>query len=180
MGKRKDAPECKFLPTPVRKLLTEDPVIATAFVGDTSHIQKFVDQVNCTNKCSSPGCTGQLTIAHKKAQGLGGTVEVAYKCSGCVTHSLTFNTSVVGEVSQQPQLSVALQVAFVCAGCTYAHYDKILEKALGMCTVDEKIFTKPWRSCTHTVRPSWMACAKRSKKKLRPWIPVSLGDGSVQ
>ena len=39
LGKRKHAPECEFLPTPVRrKLLTEDPVIATAFVGDTSHI----------------------------------------------------------------------------------------------------------------------------------------------
>ena len=53
LGKRRHAPERKFLPTPVeRKLHTEDPVRATAFVGDTSHIQKFVDQINCTSKCS--------------------------------------------------------------------------------------------------------------------------------
>ena len=99
LGKRKQCPECEFLPTPVRrKLLTEDPAMATAFVGDTSHIQKFVDQMNCTSKCSSPGCSGQLAIVRKKAQGLGGTIEVTYQCSGCVARSLTFSTSVAGEV----------------------------------------------------------------------------------
>ena len=46
----------------------------------------------------------------------------------------------IGEISQQPLLSLAIQVAFICSGSTYAHYNKVLGNALGMCTVDENDF----------------------------------------
>jgi len=53
---------------------------------------------------------------------------------------MTFSTSVVGENSKQPLLSITLQVAFICAGCTHADYTKVLGKASGMCTVKEHEF----------------------------------------
>ena len=59
---------------------------------------------------------------------------MSIKCSCCIARSLTFSTSVVGKNSKQPLLNIALQVAFVCAGCMHANYTKVLEKALRMCT----------------------------------------------
>jgi len=141
LGKRKHETDYAFFPTPVRrKILAEDPTSSIGFVGDTSHIRSFVDQVNSTSKCSTPGCNGVLNVVKVKALGLGGAVEVSIRCSCCIARSLTFSTSVVGENSKQPLLSIALQVAFICAGCTHADYTKVLGKALGMCTVSEKDF----------------------------------------
>ena len=78
---------------------------------------------------------------------------MSIKCSSCIARSLIFSTSVVGENSKQPLLSIALQVAFVCAGCMHANYTKVLEKALRMCTVNKKEFfavvlEKALRMCT--------------------------------
>ena len=174
LGKRKHAPDCEFLPTPVRrKVLAEDPATATAFIGDTSHLQEFVDQVNCTTKCSSPGCSGQVAIV---AQGLGGTFEVTFKCSGCVARSLTFSTAVVGEISQQPLLSVALQVAFVCAGSTYAHYTKVLEKALGMCTVDDNEFYKTLELMYPYCKAILDGMCQEAKEEMKAMDPSELGS----
>ena len=177
LGKRKHAPEYEFLPTPVRrKLLTEDPVFATAFVGDTSHIQKFVDQVNYTSRCSSPGCSGQLRIFRKKAQGLGGAIEVTYQCSGCEARSLTFSTVVVGEISEQPLLSISLQVAFICAGCTHANYTKVLEKALGMCTVNEKEFYHTLELMYPYTKEILDGMCEEAKAEMRAMDPKQLGS----
>ena len=90
--------------------------------------------MNCTSKCSTQGCSGHLKVVQVKAMGV---VEVSFQCSGCVAHSLTFSTSVVGEISEQPLLSIALQVAFVCAGCTHAHildgmYQEVKEEMKAM------------------------------------------------
>ena len=96
--------------------------------------------MNSTSKCSTPGCNGVLNVVKVKALGLGGAVEVSIKCSCCIARLLTFSTSVVGENSKHLLLNIALQVAFICAGCTHADYTKVLGKALGMCTVKEHEF----------------------------------------
>jgi len=45
LGKRKHETDYAFFPTPVRrKILAEDPTSSIGFVGDTSHIQLFVNQ----------------------------------------------------------------------------------------------------------------------------------------
>ena len=150
--------------------------MATAFIGDSSHIQDFVDQVNCTSKCSSPGCSGQLAVVCKKAQGLGGAIEVAYQCNGCLARSLTFRTSVVGEVSQQPLLSVAIQVAFICGGSTYAHYHKVLGKALGMCTVDEKGFYKTLQLMYPHCEAILNGMCQEAKEEMKAMKPSELGS----
>ena len=58
-----------------RKILSEVPASTIGFMGDTSHIQLFVNQVNSTSKCSTPGHPlPQLASASGK-----------YRC--CLTHS---------------------------------------------------------------------------------------------
>ena len=70
LGKRKHETDYAFFPTPVRrKILAEDPTSTVGFVGDTSHIRSFVDQVNSTSKCSTPGCSGGLKVVKVKALG---------------------------------------------------------------------------------------------------------------
>ena len=176
LGKRKHEADYCF-PTPVRrKILAEDPASAVGFVGDTSHIRSFVNQVNCTSKCSTPGCSGHLKVVQVKAMGLGGAVEVSFQCSGCVARSLTFSTSVVGEISEQPLLSIALQVAFVCAGCTHAHYTKVLGKALGMCSVDEKDFYKTLEIMYPHCKAILDGMCQEVKEEMKAMDPSELGS----
>ena len=63
--------------------------------------------------------------------GFGGTVRINYDCTGCIERRLTFNSSAV-TAHGQPDLSLALQVGFVAAGCSYAEYRKVLAQALGI------------------------------------------------
>ena len=53
-------------------MLAEDPASTLGFVGDTSHIRSFVNQVNCTSKCSTLGCSRLLKVVQVKAMCLGG------------------------------------------------------------------------------------------------------------
>ena len=56
LGKRKRENGYAFFPIPVRrKILSEVPASTIGFMGDTSHIQLFVNQVNSTSKCSTSG-----------------------------------------------------------------------------------------------------------------------------
>ena len=61
------------LETPDRKLLAEIPAVSNgAFVGQTSQVQAFVDQVNATSSCATVGCTGLLKPTRFNLTGLGG------------------------------------------------------------------------------------------------------------
>ena len=108
--------------------------------------------------------------------GLGGAIEVTYQCSGCEARSLTFSTVVVGEISEQPLLSIALQVAFICAGCTHAHYTKVLEKALGMCTVNEKEFYHTLELMYPYTKEILDGMCEEAKAEMRAMDPKQLGS----
>ena len=129
------------LETPDRKLLAEIPVASNgAFVGQTSQVQAFVDQVNATSSCTTPGCTGLLKPTHVNLTGLGGAVDIDYDCTGCLERQLTFSSSALCEASGQNVVRLALQVAFIAAGCSYAQYKKVLAHTLGMPAVSARQF----------------------------------------
>ena len=130
-----------MLETPDRKLLAEFPVTSNgAFVGQTFQVQAFVDQVNATSSCATLGCTGLLKPTSVKLKGLGGAVDIDYDCTGCAERRLTFNSSALCEASGQNVVRLALQVAFIAAGCSYAQYEKVLAHTLGMPVVSAHQF----------------------------------------
>jgi hypothetical protein len=76
--KRKLDPE--FLSeTPDRRGLAEFSCKSNGqYVGHTSQLQAFIDQINATSTCATSGCNGQLKPVSIILTGLGGSVEVQY------------------------------------------------------------------------------------------------------
>ena len=57
--------------------------------------------------------------------GLGGAVDIDYNCTGCLERQLTFSSSALCEASGI-NVRLALQVAFIAAGSSYAQYEQVL------------------------------------------------------
>ena len=71
--------------------------------------------------------TGLLKPTSVKLTGLGGAVDIDYDCTGCSECRLTFSSSALCEASGQNVVRLALQVAFIAAGCSYVkRYWRIL------------------------------------------------------
>ena len=92
-------------------------------------LQHLIDQINKTSRCNTENCNGQLKPVSVQMAGFGGTVRINYGCTGCIERRLTFDSSAV-TAHDQPDLSLALQIGFVVAGCSYAQYNKVLAEAL--------------------------------------------------
>ena len=100
------------------------------FVGQTSQMQAFVDQVNATSSCATVGCTGLLKPTCFNLTGLEGAVNIDYDCTGCLECWLSFSSSALCETSGQNVVRLALLVAFIAAGCSYTQYEKVLAHTL--------------------------------------------------
>ena len=63
------------LDTPNRRGQAEIPGVSNGvFMGQTSQLQAFVDQINKSSKCATPGCNGILNPVTIYLVGLGGAV----------------------------------------------------------------------------------------------------------
>ena len=89
-----------MLKTPDRKLLAEIPAASNgAFVGQTSQVQAFVDQVNATSCCGTLGLHRLVEASCVNLASLGGAVDIDYDCTGCLERWLTFNSFALCEAS---------------------------------------------------------------------------------
>ena len=66
-----------------------------------------------------------------KSLGLGGAISITYACNGCASQWALFKTSKY-ELGCATEISIAVQVAFIIAGCTHVTYYKVLKHALGI------------------------------------------------
>ena len=131
------------LETPERRHLGEYPTITNGlFLGQTSQLRAFVDQVNATSVCATPCCSGKLTPVSVTFAGLGGALQMQYNCTGCSQRQLVFNSSVQHEASGESAIGLALQVAFIAAGCSYEQYKKVMANAFGVHAVTSAQFYK--------------------------------------
>lgn len=133
--------DSEFYPSPAKKLRVQ-PVSMTKsiFVCETTQLQQLIDQVNVTSNCCTPRCTGKLVPVNVKLVGLGGAAIVKFACTGCTNRRLAFNSSVNVALSKCTVVSLAMQVAFVVAGCAHAQYSKVLKQCLGISSVSACTF----------------------------------------
>ena len=75
-----------------------------------------------------------------RSVGLGGTVSISCTCNGCGNRGAIFETSSKYELGSATEISVAIQVAFIIAGCTHTTYYKVLKHALGIEAVNWTTF----------------------------------------
>ncbi|CAH1242349.1 Hypp6604 [Branchiostoma lanceolatum] len=108
------------------------------YVGQTSQVQKLVNNVNSNMKCRTEGCNGMLIPVQCTKVGLGGGMRVVYACSGCamINFGINFDSSTIVESSRRHQVSLALCLAMLVTGNTYAGYDKVF----GQETLNRKNF----------------------------------------
>ena len=80
-----------LLETLERRCLGEYPAISSSlFLGQTSQLRAFVDQVNATSVCATPCCSGKLKLVSVTLAGLGSALEVKYSCTGCDQCQIVF------------------------------------------------------------------------------------------
>ena len=131
-----------YVPTPQKpKMMPTCDLGNKVFVCQSSQIQKLIDGINAVSVCNATtSCPGKLVPVEVVSFGMGGTLK--FQCSGCGLREVFFNSSAVGISGNRYRstLGVALQVAFVCSGCMYAHYFRTLCLSLGMSTVREPTF----------------------------------------
>ena len=94
---------------------------------DLNQFDKFIKQINEIRCCTTPGCKGALTPVYVRSVGLGGVVTISCTCNGCSNQGATFETSSIYELGSATEISTAIQVAFIVAGCTHATYYKVLK-----------------------------------------------------
>lgn len=94
---------------------------------DLSQLDMFMKQVNEIHACTTPVCKGILVREHVRYTGLGGAISIKYVCNGCVCKTAHFETSTKYEPGRSCDISTAIQVAFIVAGCTHMTYYKVLK-----------------------------------------------------
>ena len=126
-----------YLPTP-EKMVRENVKQHFAVVPykvcfmDLTGLDEFMKQLNHICMCATPGCKGELIPVHVNIAGQGGAVTIRYSCNGCVSQTAVLETSSRYELGNTNEASIAVQVAFIIAGCTHMTYYKVLKHALGI------------------------------------------------
>eukprot|EP00058_Branchiostoma_floridae_P024370 XP_002609860.1 hypothetical protein BRAFLDRAFT_90776 [Branchiostoma floridae] len=119
------------------------------YVGQICQVQKFVNDVTGIVRCRTEGCNGMLIPRQCVKVGLGGGLRIVYSCSGCSMPGINFDSSTYVESSRRHQVSLALCLAMLVSGNTYAGYNKVLGQALGLETLNKKNF----QTVIHAVYP---------------------------
>ena len=130
------ADDSLYIPTPEqvvsKKLLNSVCIPLKVCFMDLSQLDLFMKQLNQIRACTTPGCKGILVPERVRCAGLGGAVSIKYTCNGCVCKTAMFETSTRFELGRSCDISTAVQVAFIVAGCTHMTYYKVLNHALGI------------------------------------------------
>ena len=99
---------------------------------DLTRLDEFIKQLNHIRACATPGCKGELIPVHINSAGQGGAVTIRYTCSGCISQTAVLETSSRYKLGNSSEVGMAVQVAFIIAGCTHMTYYKMLKHALGI------------------------------------------------
>ena len=169
-----------YVPTPQRefkKSLSKIEANRLCFMN-LSQLDKFMEQVNSIRSCITPGCTGILIPVHVKSTGLGGALSVSYTCNGCAAHSALFETSSKYELANTSEISVAVQVAFIVAGCTHATYFKTLKHALGIDAVHMSTFLSTIEQMYPVVKQMVDEICNEAKQDMKQMDQDKLGSWS--
>ena len=120
--------------------------------------------------CKTSKCDGNLVPICVKSVGLGGSIHIRFGCNGCRSKQVVFETSSKYKHTQvmtrgMNVISHCVQVAFIMAGSTHAVYAKTLRHALGMNTVDGKVYLKTIESMYPVVKDILDRMCEIAKKR---------------
>ena len=141
-----ESDDSDYIPTPLRLRQTFRLQMSPCSIPhhcslvDLKPNEKFVDQLNDTRVCKTAGCQGRLIPRDVLTRGMGGTTTLVYVCDDCLCiqelEASSKNTPLANN-----DISLADQVVFITAGCTYTTYANALQ-LLGIKPVNNHAFIK--------------------------------------
>ncbi len=151
----------------------------TVYVGVASQLRDFLTQLNCKRGCKTPGCSGILRFRKVRTHGLGGALEADIFCTGCDTR-LEFASSPRVKprpsMTPVPAVDLAMQVAFMAAGCMHSQYRKVLNLALGMTSTSASSFHKRLEIIYPVVKSMLDEACEQAKAEMKGMNQAALGS----
>ena len=146
------------------------------FFATTQQLSTLIENVNTCSKCSTEGCQGKLRHVSTRLIGLGGDCEVVFQCTGCPNRVATYPASPVHGKSRQPTLSIALQVASICTGLSYAQYKRLFGVGLGLKVVSHNTFQKVLKMLFDPSKALLHEQCDLAKNRMKAKAPTELGS----
>ena len=160
--------DCMSIPAP------SEPSV---FLATTTDVLKFVNQINSASLCYTDGCKGRLVPSAYFLKGKGGTAKLEFKCSGCNERKIVLNSSSSSNAHGIPDLSLALRVASIAAGCRYATYDKMF-RCMAMNTVTSNHFHHTFELLYEPVKELLDEMCEAAKQEMKDMPQSELGSWS--
>ena len=89
---------------------------------------------------------------------------------------MNFNSSANVTLSKRTAVSLALQVAFVIAGCAHAQYAKVLKQCLGMSSVSIQVFSDTICLLHSVVEEMLKEMCDEAKNQMKSFGPTVVGS----
>ena len=169
-----------YLPSPRKSVKANLPDVSIpkriCFV-DLSSLDDFIQQINSIRRCITPGCNGRLVPIEVKSIGLGGAISIKYICNGCVQCHAHLDTSCRYklEYGSMSEVGMAVQVAFIVAGCVHATYYRALKLALGIDAVSGPTFMNSIELMYPVVKEMLDSMCNEGKKEMKEMDQATLG-----
>ena len=172
-----DASDMQYtLDTPGRRILGEMRSGQTPFLTTAAQLERFLAEINNTSKCKVESCNGILVLRTLELVGNGGDGTAFFFCSGrCGTRDICLPCSNMYKTSNQSELSMALQVAFLCSGANYALYERVLG-SLGMHPVPKEQFYRTIKLLYDPVQKILDEQCELAKQKMKDAPSDSIGS----
>ena len=147
------------------------------FLGQVSSFDDLIEQINTQLRCKATfNCQGKNQRAGITRVGLGGAIEIVYRCSKCTKRTLTFKSSENHNSLTDTIIGVALQVAFIAAGLTYRKYQLVMAAGLGLNVVSNKVFNKTLRHMKPVVKKQLDSICSHAKESMQKMDPLEMGS----
>ena len=166
--------DSEFYHSPAKRLHAKPVSMAKSiFVCEIPQLQQLIDQINLTSNCYTPRCTGKLAPVNVKLVGFGGAAIVKFACTGCTDRNLAFHSSVTALSKHTVVSLVALQVAFVVAGCAHS---KVLKQCLGISSVSASTFYDTIKLIHPVVHGMLIEMCDEAKSEMKSLGPAVVGS----
>ena len=189
-----ESDDSEYIPTPLRVLERSYPpklvndchpiaiaactvpactVPAKCCVIDMRQLDFLIDQIN--RGCKATGCKGKFLPIKVDTRGMGGNANITYRCDQCGSSAYFQHAT---NTSGRNDISLALQVAFITAGCThatYATYAKALQ-VMGIDAVDAPTFMSTIKKMHPIVEQMVEKLCEKEKMRMKAMDQKELGS----
>eukprot|EP00118_Oscarella_pearsei_P023973 m.294635 g.294635 ORF g.294635 m.294635 type:complete len:616 (+) comp40752_c0_seq9:960-2807(+) len=146
------------------------------FVMTFSQLEKFIEDINQTSKCTTEGCDGKLIAVRARTIGLGGAADVVFNCSLCPNRPMLLRSSSRLHSSRQTSVGLALAFGFFISGHGYASYERTLRQHIGFEVLSNKAYYKIIAKAHPHIQAILDDLCAKEKNRMQAMPPEEIGS----